>query len=419
MKRIVPFLIVFVISALIVVLSIVIQQAAVLLPIGIVCSITAGGTAVVFIRNREQSKEALHAETVRAYEEQLNAVEAELNKVTEEKSSIKNGRNDNIERIFLPIAGSLEDKVQLIPVLIEQLKKVIEYTDEAAVTLSTSFMNINKQAKTQVKEMGAVYGTLADDNQSEGTSILYTVRAALDELIANFKMVTTLIKKNQESTQKIIEQTQHIKDIVRKTGSIAENSKVLSINATIEAARAGQYGKGFSVVAGEFKKLSEDSEDANNEIQETVNAVAEETKNVYMETESGVSKSEELTRQAEEKIQHTLADIDSTIEETKNKLEDVSQQAQVLAKNISSIVVSIQFQDITRQRIEHVIEPLDEFAKDLRALSADLKNSDSLTEFKQKDHRSWLESKYTMEDERLVLQNAMNKAKDENKGEEE
>jgi methyl-accepting chemotaxis protein len=182
---------------------------------------------------------------------------------------------------------------------------------------------------------------------------------------------------------------------------------VLAINATIEAARAGEQGKGFSVVAGEFKKLSEDSETANTEIQQIVETVAEQTKSVHKETEEGVKKSEEITQQAEQQFQETLGQIDSTIAETKSKLEDLSKHAESLAKDISNIVVSIQFQDITRQRIEHVIEPLQEFSDELNALKADLQESSSLSDFRKKDHREWLEGRYTMQAEKDVMKETL------------
>jgi methyl-accepting chemotaxis protein len=381
--------------------------------IHLVISIPVGAGALIVMG---LSMRGLCMKTARTYRETIDELQTELNEKDEhieELSSEKAGEvvsevNQNVnEKVFEPIAQALQAKIEVIPVLINQLNAVIEYTDEASMNLSRSFMNINKQAKQQVQEVSSVFGTLSEDGNEGEESVLVVVRETLDQLINNFKTLTELIKNNQKATAKIIEHTDTIRDIVRKTGEIADNSKVLAINATIEAARAGEQGKGFSVVAGEFKKLSEDSETANTEIQQIVETVAEQTKSVHKETEEGVKKSEEITQQAEQQFQETLGQIDSTIAETKSKLEDLSKHAESLAKDISNIVVSIQFQDITRQRIEHVIEPLQEFSDELNALKADLQESSSLSDFRKKDHREWLEGRYTMQAEKDVMKETL------------
>jgi methyl-accepting chemotaxis protein len=320
----------------------------------------------------------------------------------------ESGDDVKAEEVFGPISTAVKEKVKVIPVLIKQLNAVIDHTEKAAGDLSASFMSINKQAKEQVNQAKDVFGSLSDEQENEESEhVLVHVKKQLDDLVNSFKDVTDINRENQKAIGRVLEHTKSIRKIIRKTAEIADQSKVLSINATIEAARAGEHGKGFSVVAKEFKQLAIDSETSNEEIHGIIDSVEEETDRLYSTTQKGVDACEQLTQSAEAHISETLDRVDSAIADSKSKIQELSDRAEDLAKDISTIVVSIQFQDITRQRIEHVISPLEELAEELNALRTELSNSESLAEFKQKDHKAWLEARYTMEDEKKILDQSM------------
>jgi len=105
----------------------------------------------------------------------------------------------------------------------------------------------------------------------------------------------------------------------------------------------------------------------------------------------------------------------------KQDLQKLSEQAESFAQDIKSIIVSIQFQDITRQRIEHVIEPLKEFASDMEKIGDYLKNIDrtdsaqQLSSFDSALDR--LKQKYTMEAEKELLKNTLTNKNETEKGE--
>ena len=120
-------------------------------------------------------------------------------------------------------------------------------------------------------------------------------------------------------------------------------------------------------------------------------------------------KCDEIVKTAEKTLGTTLDTIDSTIADTKDKLAQLNIHAEALAGEISRIVVSIQFQDITRQRIEHVIEPLNDFSQEIDSLIKEMEESRTVEKFMEKDHRIWLESRYTMTSEKEVLEKTLNK----------
>jgi methyl-accepting chemotaxis protein len=317
---------------------------------------------------------------------------------------------EEIDAFFTSISTNIRETADVVPVLVKQLQAVIEITDEAAMSLSAGFMNINKQAKSQVSEVGSIFGALAETSStdSEEGNLLHHLKQVLTTLVAELQTITSFVKENQQAIGKIANDIDTIREIVTKIDGITEDSKVLAINAAIEAARAGEKGQGFAVVASEFRKLSEETESAHREIQGIINQVTDNTQIMLREAENSVQKGNEVSEKAEEILEGTVAEIDKTITETRGSLEELSGHAKELAKNISSIVVSIQFQDITRQRIEHVMEPLEDFAADLTSIAERLRNADTEDFLVKKNQAAMLKEKYTMEQEKEILEAAYN-----------
>lgn len=330
-----------------------------------------------------------------------------------EMRALVNSEEESCKAALENVSRSLIKKSELFPILTNQLKAVINQTDEAAMDLTKSFLGINTKAKNQVAQVSSIFGDMSQDDRRREGSVFFLMKQVIGDLLSSFREIIDLIKHNQAATSEITAQVATIRNIVHQTDSIAENSKVLAINAAIEAARAGEHGKGFAVVATEFRKLSENSEQANREIKSIIDKVNKDTQSLFKYTEEGVQQSRNLASSAEQEMATTLDAINGTIENVKTRLADLNVHATELAKDISTIVVSIQFQDITRQRIEHVIEPLTEISSELYTFASQLNEADVIKKIAEKDHRAWLESRYTMTEEKEIMKNTLSNIKAE------
>ncbi len=114
------------------------------------------------------------------------------------------------------------------------------------------------------------------------------------------------------------ESAARISDAIQLITSIAEETNLLSLNASIEAARAGELGRGFAVVAGQIQKLAEQSNESAGSIAETINELLDDSKNtvnVMNEVRSIVNKQQEKFEQTRQQFANVHTGIDRSREE--------------------------------------------------------------------------------------------------------
>ncbi|UOD35608.1 methyl-accepting chemotaxis protein [Deferribacteraceae bacterium V6Fe1] len=144
----------------------------------------------------------------------------------------------------------------------------------------------------------------------------------VDENLQKFKSTTDVLSKNSE---KIMEVTKLINEI-------SDQTNLLALNAAIEAARAGEHGRGFAVVADEVRKLAEKVKDATSEISENINNM---NKNV-IETKKGTDSIYEFVKDTNEVIEHSTNQFSAMIED----FENTSEQLLKIASAIEEISIT-------------------------------------------------------------------------------
>ncbi len=175
------------------------------------------------------------------------------------------------------------------------------------------------------------------------------------------------------------EQNQSIGEIVEMVNSFADQSNMLSVNASIEAAKAGEHGKGFAVVAQEVKALADQSKEATTQIRRLLGDIQKATSNAVMATERGgkaVDKGVEQSEKTGVEID-TMADLSRESVDASSQIVASSQQQLVGMDQVAQAMESIKSasrQNVEGARqIEAAIGSLDELAEKLRRLSDGLK----------------------------------------------
>jgi methyl-accepting chemotaxis protein len=303
---------------------------------------------------------------------------------------------------------TLHKKTQLIPVLVNQLQEVTQQTEAAAMDIGERFMNIVERAKNQSSEASRAFNNLAGDGEHVNDNPLTLSKSVLSGVIDSLQEAAEVSGQTLKGQEIIIGELGNVNSGVDEIEYIADQTNLLALNAAIEAARAGEHGRGFAIVADEVRKLSVRSNTAAEEIRKRISKVERETKDIYEKIDKNVSQTTAISSDSKKLVEDTLKKIDETIQDAESHLGNITQESNSLAKDISSIVISMQFQDITRQRIEHVIEPLLAFKSEIeKILQITGELSKKCHTLDARDSSKWLENLYTMELEREVLRNTL------------
>jgi len=300
--------------------------------------------------------------------------------------------------------GQIGDRVKVIPVLTAQLEEVTQQTETAALELGKRLMNVLDRSQSQAAKMSETLRSFS----GSGETPLDISKQSLTDIVKCMKTSYDRDMQTLGEMEKIIEDMKNISGIVAEIQSIADRTNLLALNAAIEAARAGDQGSGFAVVADEVRKLSARSNASADEIRKRIMIVGEHIHTVHSTTEKRVAENKLTSAEYGQTVSRALNSIDEANRAAILQLNELSGESDSLSGDINGIIMSMQFQDITRQRIEHVITPLNELKTSLeesaqRLLTAGEYRSDGSESIL--DIAS-LERHYTMESERQTLRSA-------------
>jgi len=159
---------------------------------------------------------------------------------------------------------------------------------EQSSSVTDTAATVDEVAASAAQASERALGVTAAVQRSEETS--QAGLEAMEELLASMDVVRTRMAALAEGVLGLAEKGQSIGEIIAVINDIAEQSHVLSLNAALEATRAGEQGKGFAVVAGEVKALAEQSKKATAQVRKILGDIQKGTQTAVMGAEE-VSKS--------------------------------------------------------------------------------------------------------------------------------
>lgn len=155
-------------------------------------------------------------------------------------------------------------------------------TGTAIAETTTTVEEVKQTAQNSSQKARAV-----SDSAQKVIQVAQSGRKSVDATIDGMKRIQAQVESIAESVVKLSEQSQAIGEIIASVNDLAEQSNLLAVNAAIEAAKAGEHGKGFSVVAQEVKSLAEQSKQATAQVRTILNDIQKATTAAVLATEQG------------------------------------------------------------------------------------------------------------------------------------
>jgi methyl-accepting chemotaxis protein len=319
---------------------------------------------------------------------------------------------DALHAVIDPLTAHLNANIQITPVLATQLKEVTQQTEQATLDMGDKFMRIVGRARKQAENAAEALTSFGAAGGE--ASLIQVSRKTFAEIMTSLDAFTGAGVETQHDMAVITNDAQSIKKIVEEIEYIAQQTNLLALNAAIEAARAGESGRGFSVVADEVRKLSDRSNTAADKIKKLIEKIGTDMETILQKADKSVSENSKKSFDAGKSVEDALTTLDGVMAGAKDRFDELKTENESLARDISGIIMSMQFQDITRQRIEHVIEPLLKFKQESEDLLQRLRSMNERISAQTIEHGAeWLEKMYTMESERTVMKKTLLAAQSE------
>jgi methyl-accepting chemotaxis protein len=195
---------------------------------------------------------------------------------------------------------------------------------QASTTQQLASANEQNAAVTQtvatVEEVRVTVQQTAERAQGVAESSRQSVQVsrqgqnAVADTVEGMKLVRQRVENIAETILMLSGRTQQIGEIIDTVNALADQSKLLALNASIEAARAGEEGKGFAVVAMEVRQLAEQSRNATARVRDILNEIQEATNTAVMVTEEG-SKGAEAGMTLVERAGEAIRELAATLDE--------------------------------------------------------------------------------------------------------
>ena len=270
----------------------------------------------------------------------------------------------------------------------------IAVTMQALATGSETQVNITSELSssmgaftTEVKNANQS-GEIVYDSSQKVLGLTKDGSKLMTSSINQMSIIDQIVKEAVEKVKGLDDQSQEISKLVGVIKAIAEQTNLLALNAAIEAARAGEHGKGFAVVADEVRKLAEQVSLSVTDITQIVNNIQNETKLVtsslqggYKEVESGKNQIvttghtfEEIERSLSEMangvqfISRTLGTIATNSDGINNSISEIASVSEEAAAGIEETAASVEQSSGSMEEIANSATRLNDLANDLKQL---------------------------------------------------
>ncbi|TWC29953.1 methyl-accepting chemotaxis protein [Pseudomonas sp. SJZ079] len=279
------------------------------------------------------------------------------------------------------LVGELNEGITVLATSSEEVlaatSQVATNTQETATAISEIVTTVDEVKQTAVLASGKAQSVA--DSTARTREVAQGGRQSVEEALKGMGQIREQMQAVAESIMRLGEQSQTIGEIVASVSDLAEQSNLLGVNASIEAMRAGETGKGFSVVAQEVKALADQSKQATNQVRGILGEIQKAMTKAVLLAEQG-SKTVEAGYERAQSSGEAIRALDSSIAESSEmalQIAATSQQQMVgmdqVANAMSSIREASQSNVSGTRQMDQATRNLHELGVKLQGLAAQFK----------------------------------------------
>lgn len=318
--------------------------------------------------------------------DELGDMAREVNRLQKQLANTLSKVRDSAQ-LLMKAGGELSDMASQTSSTADEISHAVEDISRGAVSQADEI----EVASSNVMEMGDVIAKIVN-----GVSVLDTTSGQMESSRNSAMNIVNDLTKSNQKTQEAVsrigeqirttnESANKISEAIQIISSIAEETNLLSLNASIEAARAGEQGKGFAVVANQIQKLAEQSNESSQRIADIIVELLQDSN----KTVDVMHEVEKIINEESEKLEQTrneFGNVSKGIEQSRAETDGIKGQTNIcdgsrknvvdIISNLSAIsqqnAASTEETTASMQELNATINLLAESAHDLTNLSDEL-----------------------------------------------